>query len=83
MLSAEGRVSGSPAAIADGSFEQDTNSFRFKQMATTQMACPPPVDALEKAFLQTMGATTSVRISGNTLELKDAAGKVRMRLEAR
>jgi heat shock protein HslJ len=52
-------------------------------MATTQMACPPPVDALEKAFLQTMGATTSVRISGNTLELKDAAGKVRMRLEAR
>ena len=47
------------------------------------MACPPPVDAMERAFLQVLGATTAVQISGNTLELKDAAGKVRMRLEAR
>jgi heat shock protein HslJ len=84
VLSAEGSVSGSTGCNRlMGSYEQDGNSLRFKQMATTKMACPPPVDAMERAFLQVLGVTTGVQLSGNTLELQDAAGKVRMRLEAR
>jgi heat shock protein HslJ len=84
VFSSEGRVSGSTGCNRlSGSFEQGADSFRFKQMITTKMACPPPVDAMERAFLQVLGATTAVQLSGNTLELKDAAGKVRMRLEAR
>jgi heat shock protein HslJ len=46
------------------------------------MACPPPLDAQERAFLEALQATAAVHIAGNTLELKDASGKVRMRLEA-
>ncbi len=47
-----------------GSYEQDGNSLRFKQMATTKMACPPPVDAMERAFLQVLGATTGCNSPG-------------------
>ena len=49
----------------------------------TKMACPPPLDAQERAFIQAMKATASVRESGNALELLDAGGKVQMRLQAR
>jgi heat shock protein HslJ len=52
-------------------------------MITTKNCCAPPVDLLERAFLQVLGATTAVQLSGNTLELKDVAGKLRMHLEAR
>jgi heat shock protein HslJ len=85
VLSAEGnRVQGSTGCNRlSGSFEQGPDSFRFKQMITTKIGCPPPVNALERSFLKALEATTAVRISGNTLELKDAAGKVRMSLEAR
>jgi heat shock protein HslJ len=84
VLSAEGRVSGSTGCNRlSGSFEQGADSFRFKQIITTKIGCPPPVQAMERAFLQVLGATTAVQISGNTLELKDAGGMVRMRLEAR
>jgi heat shock protein HslJ len=84
VFSSEGRVSGSTGCNRlSGSFEQGADSFRFKQMITTKIGCPPPVHAMERAFLQVLGATTAVLLSGNILELKDAAGKVRMRLEAR
>ena len=84
VFSSEGRVSGSTGCNrTSGTFEQGADSFRFKQMITTKIGCPPPVDALERAFLKVLGATTAAQLSGNTLELKDAANKVRMRLEAR
>jgi putative lipoprotein len=66
-----------------GTFAQTANGFRFSQMAVTKMACPPPLDALERAFLQALNATATVRISNNTLELLDTSGRVRMRLQAR
>lgn len=84
VFSAENRVSGSTGCNRlTGSFEQDANGFRFKPMAITKMACPPPLHALEMSFLGALKATTAMHISGKTLELKDAAGKIRMRLEAR
>ncbi len=85
VLSAEGnRVQGSTGCNRlAGSFEQGADGFRFQQMVTTKMACPPPVNALEQSFLRALNATTAARISGNSLELRDAAGQVRMRLQAR
>lgn len=84
VFSADGRVSGSAGCNRlTGSYEKDGNSLRFGQTATTKMACPPPLMTLEQAFLQALGATAAMQISGNTLALKDAAGKVRMSLEGR
>jgi heat shock protein HslJ len=84
MLSAEGkRVSGSTGCNRfTGTFTQTGDSLHFSQMASTKMACLPPLDAQERAFLDALNATTAVHIAGNTLELKDASGKVRLRFEA-
>ena len=84
VLTSEGkRASGSTGCNRfTGTFTQTGDSFRFSKMASTRMACPPPLDAQERAFLEALNATAAVHISGNTLELKDASGKVRMRLEA-
>jgi heat shock protein HslJ len=84
VLTSEGnRVHGSAGCNRlAGSFEQGADNVRFLQLVTTKMACPPPLDALEMAFLQALRATTVVRLSGNTLELQDKEGKVRMRLKA-
>jgi heat shock protein HslJ len=84
VLMSEGkRVSGSTGCNRfTGTFEQTADGYRFSKMAVTKMACPPPLDALERAFLQALGVTASVRISENTLEMIDASGRVRMRLEA-
>ena len=84
VLAAEGkRVSGSTGCNRfTGTFTRTGDSFRFSPLATTKMACPPPLDTQERAFLEALHATASVHLAGNTLELKDASGKVRMRLEA-
>lgn len=65
-----------------GGFERDGDRLRFKPLAMTRMACLPAGD-LEARFVSAVNATTSHRVSGGTLELLDAAGKARMRLEAR
>ena len=85
VLMSEGkRVSGSTGCNRfTGTFEQTATGFRFSKMAATKMACPPPLDAQERAFLQALNVTATVRISGNTLELMDSSGRVHMRLEAR
>jgi heat shock protein HslJ len=84
VFNAEGRVSGSSGCnrIA-GAYKQDAGSLSFTPLAMTKMACPPPLDAQERSFLQAIEATTALRQSGNTLELLDAGGKVRIRLQAR
>ena len=66
-----------------GSFEQDGDRLRFKPLAVTRMACLPEVGEQETAFLRALEATASQRIAGDTLELRDADGKILMRLEAR
>jgi heat shock protein HslJ len=84
VLNAAGRVSGSTGCNRfTGSYQQDGNSFHFTPLAVTKMACPPPLDALERSFLQAMAATAALRQSGNTLELLDTTGQVRLRLQAR
>ena len=84
VFAAEGnRVSGSTGCNrVTGTFTQTGDSFRFSPMASTKMACPPNLDAQEGAFLQALSAIATMQISGDTLELKDATGKVRLRFEA-
>ena len=84
VFSAEGRMSGSTGCNRfTGTYQLNGKSLKFSPLAMTKMACPPPLDAQERAFIQAMKATASVRQSGNTLELLDAGDKVQMRLQAR
>lgn len=66
-----------------GGFEQDAEGFRFKSMVATLMACLPAANDLHARFVAALTATASIRLAGDTLELRDREGKVRMRLEAR
>jgi heat shock protein HslJ len=65
-----------------GSFEQGAGEFRFKMIASTQMACLHDSE-LETRFLSALHATASHWIVGEALELRDLEGKIRVRLEAR
>ncbi len=65
-----------------GSFVQTPESFQFKPLATTRMACPQPADKQERAFLQALEATRRLRQTGPILELLDDQGTCRVRLEA-
>jgi heat shock protein HslJ len=65
-----------------GAFEHHDDTLSFKGVAVTKMACPPPISTQEAAFLQALGATQGLHITGDVLELKDASGKVLMRLKA-
>jgi copper homeostasis protein (lipoprotein) len=66
-----------------GRFEYGKEHLIFKEMATTKMACLSPAMDLEIDFLMALNVTTSYHLVGNTLELKDANGEVRMRLEGK
>jgi copper homeostasis protein (lipoprotein) len=66
-----------------GGFEQDADDLRFTGLAATRMACPPAIAHLETRFLDALNAIASQRIIGESLELRDASGQLRMRLESR
>ena len=65
-----------------GGFRQDRDMLTFGNLAMTRMACVGEGDAIEAAFTKALGSTVSWRITGNTLELRDAQGAARMTLEA-
>jgi copper homeostasis protein (lipoprotein) len=52
----------------------DGDSLRFTPGPTTLMACPPPLDALERALVETLTATNRWQVMANTLELYDDTG---------
>jgi heat shock protein HslJ len=84
VLAADGnRVSGTTGCnrIA-GSFTHQGATLRFGTLAMTRVACVPDRSAIEQAFVAALEATTSQAIANETLELRDAAGSVRMRLRA-
>ncbi len=82
LLSSDGnRVSGSTGCNRiSGTFAQEGNTLRFGALAMTRVACVPDRSATENAFTAAMEATASHAIENQTLELRDAAGTVRMRL---
>lgn len=82
VLSAENRAHGSDGCNRfNGTYDQ-AKGLRLGRMASTMMACMPSVDAQARAFLVALTATQSYRIAGKRLELRDADGRLRLRLEA-
>ena len=84
QLSGEGnRVSGfSGCNNFSGGFEEGSDGFRFSRMAGTRRACIGDLMAQEGRLLAALAAIASRRIVGDMLELRDAQGAVRLRLEA-
>jgi len=66
-----------------GSYELDPEGLRFLASATTLIGCAPSIGAMERRFLDALGAVRQAQLAGLTLDLPDAAGKRRLRLEAR
>ncbi len=69
-----GRMSGSDGCNRmNGNYKRDGETLTFGQMAMTQMAC---IDAeeIQRSFREAMKATTRFNITGDRLELFDAAG---------
>ena len=58
------------------------DGLRFGHLASTMMACVPPVDSMARAFSSALSATASYRIQGKQMSLLEADGRVRLRLEA-
>jgi len=54
-----------------GSYELDGSSLRFRQTASTMMACPGDAMTHEQAFIKALGTVASYRIRGSTLILRD------------
>jgi len=65
----------------NGSYDT-TQGLRFGRMASTMMACIPPIDLLAREFLMALNATASYRIKGKQMDLLDAEGRIRVRFEA-
>jgi heat shock protein HslJ len=65
-----------------GAYTLDGDKITIGQVAMTAMACPEPQMALEKAYTTALGAVATYSISGTTLELKTAEGKVGLRYAA-
>jgi heat shock protein HslJ len=56
------------------SYTVDGDSLEIGQIASTRMACPPPADAIEQAYLAALGQVTGWRSEMDTLVLVGAAG---------
>lgn len=58
-----------------GGYETTGETLRFQQPASTMMACPPPVDQLERRLADALAKTATWRINGQVLELRDNDGR--------
>jgi heat shock protein HslJ len=65
-----------------GSYELEGSSLRFKQVASTMMACPGDAMPREQEFIKALNATASFRIRGAALLLRGKDDTVLARLEA-
>jgi putative lipoprotein len=57
-----------------GSYSLNGDTIVFQRGAATLMACPPPLDALEKSLVDVLTRTKRWLVTGNTLELRDEQG---------
>jgi heat shock protein HslJ len=72
----DGKVSGSAGCNQFGaSYTQDGDALTIGQIASTQMACGPPTDAVERAYLAALERVASWRLENDQLTLADADGR--------
>ncbi|QLH39699.1 MAG: META domain-containing protein [Defluviicoccus sp.] len=58
-----------------GGYAVSGESLHFEAVASTKIACPPPLDALERAFTEVLGRTVNWNITAQFLEFRDAKGE--------
>jgi heat shock protein HslJ len=67
----EGRVAGTTGCNRYmGAYEVEGDSLAFGPIATTMMACPPPADAVERAYVAALASVTGWRRDGDQLVLE-------------
>ncbi|MEQ9040069.1 MAG: META domain-containing protein [Silicimonas sp.] len=57
-----------------GRFDAGDGTISFGPIASTMMACPPPLDQVERSLGTALGAAAGYAIEGETLVLKDISG---------
>lgn len=57
-----------------GRYTADGAALAFDGAASTRMACPPPLDRLERQLRDVLDRTADMRLEGQTLQLIDSAG---------
>lgn len=82
VLGANQRAHGSDGCNRFHGSYDISKGLRFGHLATTMMACPPPVNQQARAFTRALAATADYRIRGREMHLLDQDGQVRLRLEA-
>ena len=65
-----------------GSYTVDGEVLTIGPLAATKKACGPAESAVETAFLTVMEKVATYSVSGDTLELKTADAKVRLKFAA-
>ncbi len=65
-----------------GGYESDGDELTFGTGASTMMACPPPLDRMERQLRDALAVTRSFRLVGQTLQLQDADGNAIAELAA-
>ncbi len=65
-----------------GGFESSGDTLRFRSGPSTMMACPPPLDAQERALAAALSETATFRLEGTTLTLLGGGGHELATLEA-
>jgi heat shock protein HslJ len=65
-----------------GGYAVDGEMIGIAAAASTRMACPPPVDALEQTLLEVLSRAARWRIAADHLELLDTSGTVIAAFEA-
>lgn len=72
----DGRVSGSSGCNTYGAeYTLDGDSLTIGDVATTLMACEPPLMAVEQAYTKRLGDVASFEIDGDRLTLLDGDGE--------
>ena len=64
-----------------GKATSEAEHLRFGPMASTRMACLPPLDQLETKYLAALDTVRAWRIDGTTLSLLDENGHATITLE--
>jgi len=59
-----------------GGYSQNGENLNFGSGASTMMACPPPLDVLERNLGQALAATQKYRINGETMALYNEANDI-------
>jgi heat shock protein HslJ len=60
----------------------DGDSMKIGMIAATQIACPPPADSVERAYLAALGQVSGWRMDGSALVLVNGDGDELLRYEA-